>query len=99
MNYMKKFLLKDNCKALYDIGDDAPSIFFEIWYDHLNSKECVFRLVSEVGSGCTATRYTSANSDIRVRGKETARVLLEKLVAYQLEKVGDKVPDHDDFFG
>ena len=44
-------------------------------------------------------RYTSANSDIRVRGKETARVLLEKLVAYQLEKVGDKVPDHDDFFG
>ena len=77
MKYMKKFLLKDNCKALYEIGDDAPSIFFEIW-------------------------YTSANSDIRVRGKETARVLLEKLVAHQLEKVtGDfeKVPDHDDFFG
>lgn len=44
-------------------------------------------------------RYTSANSDIRVRGKETARVLLEKLVAHQLEKVGDNVPDHDDFFG
>lgn len=49
MKYMKKFLLKDNCKALYDIGDDAPSIFFEIWYDHLNSKVCVYRLVSEVG--------------------------------------------------
>ena len=31
MKYMKKFLLKDNCKALYEIGDDAPSIFFEIW--------------------------------------------------------------------
>ena len=34
-----------------------------------------------------------------MRGKETARVLLEKLVAHQLEKVGDQVPDHDDFFG
>jgi hypothetical protein len=33
MKYMKKFLLKDNCKALYEIGDDAPSIFFEIWYN------------------------------------------------------------------
>jgi hypothetical protein len=74
MKYMKKFLLKDNCKALYDIGDDAPSIFFEIW-------------------------YTSANSDIRVRGKETARVLLDKLVAYQLDKIGDEVPGHDEFFG
>lgn len=26
-------------------------------------------------------------------------MLLDKLVAHQLEKVGDNVPDHDDFFG
>lgn len=44
MKYMKKFLLKDNCKALYDIGDDAPSIFFEIWYQ--SSKFKVMRSAS-----------------------------------------------------
>jgi hypothetical protein len=66
MKYMKKYLLKNNCAALFDIGDDAPSIFFEIW-------------------------YTSANSDIRVRGKETARVLLDKLITQRLARVGDDV--------
>lgn len=70
---MKKYLLKNNCRALYEIGDDAPSIFFEIW-------------------------YTSANSDIRLRGKETARVLLDKLITQRLARVGDDVASRDDFF-
>jgi hypothetical protein len=32
MTYMHKFLSKNKYKPLYEIGDDAPSIFFEIWY-------------------------------------------------------------------
>lgn len=38
MKYMAKFLKRDNFKALYEIGDDAPSIFFEIWYTSANSQ-------------------------------------------------------------
>ena len=32
MTYMHKFLKRNKYAALYKIGDDAPSIFFEIWY-------------------------------------------------------------------
>ena len=30
IKYMYRFLKKNNYKALYEIGDDAPSIFFEV---------------------------------------------------------------------
>jgi len=38
MTYMRKFLQNDNYKALFAIGDDAPSIFFEIWYTSADSR-------------------------------------------------------------
>jgi len=34
---MSTLLTKNNFKVLYDIGDDAPNIFFEIWYTSANS--------------------------------------------------------------
>ena len=38
MNFMRKFLRKGKYKALYEIGDDAPAIFFEIWYTSADSR-------------------------------------------------------------
>jgi hypothetical protein len=38
MKWMKKFLRRNKYKALYEIGDDAPSIFFEIWYTSADSR-------------------------------------------------------------
>ena len=38
MRFMRKFLRRDKYKALYEIGDDAPSIFFEIWYTSADSR-------------------------------------------------------------
>ena len=38
MKWMKKFLRRNKYAALYDIGDDAPSIFFEIWYTSADSR-------------------------------------------------------------
>jgi len=38
MTFMRKFLQKDNYAALFAIGDDAPSIFFEIWYTSADSR-------------------------------------------------------------
>jgi len=38
MKFMKKFLRRNKYAALYDIGDDAPSIFFEIWYTSADSR-------------------------------------------------------------
>ena len=35
---MRKFLRRNKYKALYEIGDDAPSIFFEIWYTSADSR-------------------------------------------------------------
>jgi hypothetical protein len=37
MAYLYKFFRKKNYAALYEVGDDAPSIFFEIWYTCGNS--------------------------------------------------------------
>jgi len=37
MTYMHKFLRRNKHEALYKIGDDAPSIFFEIWYTSAHS--------------------------------------------------------------
>ena len=37
MKWMAALLTKNNHKILYDIGDDAPNIFFEIWYTSANS--------------------------------------------------------------
>ena len=37
MNYLYKFFKKNNFAALHEIGDDAPSIFFECWYTSSNS--------------------------------------------------------------
>ena len=34
---MYKFFKKDNYAALHEIGDDAPSIFFECWYTSAHS--------------------------------------------------------------
>ena len=34
-----------------------------------------------------------------MRGKETARVLLDKLVTYQLDKIGERVAERDEFMG
>ena len=34
---MYKFFKKDQYAALHEIGDDAPSIFFECWYTSANS--------------------------------------------------------------
>ena len=34
---MHKFFKKDNYAPLHEIGDDAPSIFFECWYTSANS--------------------------------------------------------------
>lgn len=31
MDWLARFLTKDGHAALYAIGDDAPSVFFEIW--------------------------------------------------------------------
>ncbi|KAK3238501.1 hypothetical protein CYMTET_51491 [Cymbomonas tetramitiformis] len=38
MSWMRKFLQKDKYAALHDIGDDAPSIFFEVWYTSADSR-------------------------------------------------------------
>jgi hypothetical protein len=38
MTFMRKFLQKNNYSALHSIGDDAPSIFFEIWYTSADSR-------------------------------------------------------------
>ena len=38
MRWMRNFLRKQKYKALYEIGDDAPSIFFEIWYTSADSR-------------------------------------------------------------
>ena len=38
MTFMRKFLQKNNYQALHSIGDDAPSIFFEIWYTSADSR-------------------------------------------------------------
>jgi hypothetical protein len=38
MAWLSKFLQKDKCSALYSVGDDAPSVFFEIWYTSANSQ-------------------------------------------------------------
>eukprot|EP00947_MAST-08B_sp_MAST-8B-sp1_P000735 g735.t1 len=38
MKYMHKFLRRSNYAPLYDIGDDAPAIFFEIWYTSADSR-------------------------------------------------------------
>ena len=32
MTFMRNFLRKNNFAALIEIGDDAPCIFFEIWF-------------------------------------------------------------------
>ena len=37
MNYLHRFFKKNNFAALHEIGDDAPSIFFECWYTSSNS--------------------------------------------------------------
>ena len=36
--WIYKYLAKDNFAALYEIGDDAPNIFFEIWYTTSHSR-------------------------------------------------------------
>ena len=38
MRFMRRFLRRQKYKALYEIGDDAPSIFFEIWYTSADSR-------------------------------------------------------------
>jgi len=38
MGWLFKFLTKDKHEALYAIGDDAPSVFFEIWYTSADSR-------------------------------------------------------------
>jgi len=38
MTFMWKYLRKNKFAALYAIGDDAPSIFFEIWYTAAHSQ-------------------------------------------------------------
>ena len=37
MIFMHRFFKKNNFAALHEIGDDAPSIFFECWYTSANS--------------------------------------------------------------
>ena len=38
LRHMFRFFKKKKYEALHDIGDDAPSIFFECWYTSLHSK-------------------------------------------------------------
>ena len=38
LRWLRDFLRKDKYKALYEIGDDAPSVFFEIWYTSADSR-------------------------------------------------------------
>lgn len=38
MTWLNKFLNAKNNAALYAIGDDAPSVFFEIWYTSADSR-------------------------------------------------------------
>ena len=38
MDWLARFLAKDGNAALYAIGDDAPSVFFEIWYTSADSR-------------------------------------------------------------
>ena len=83
MVFMHKFFKKNNFAALHEVGDDAPSIFFECWCgpQHLapRAPPAPCRL-------CTCrhsrpqqplrplhfllSRYTSANSAIRMHAKE-----------------------------
>ena len=37
LKMMHKFFKKKNFEALHEVGDDAPSIFFECWYTSANS--------------------------------------------------------------
>ena len=37
LKHMYKFFKRDRYAALYELGDDAPSIFFECWYTSANS--------------------------------------------------------------
>jgi hypothetical protein len=48
MNWLEKFLKSDGHAALYAIGDDAPSVFFEIWYTSADSRiRCRARGIAE----------------------------------------------------
>ena len=38
IKFMQHFFRKNQYKALYAIGDDAPSIFFEMWYTSADSR-------------------------------------------------------------
>lgn len=38
LRWLRDFLRKDHYKALFEIGDDAPSVFFEIWYTSADSR-------------------------------------------------------------
>ena len=38
MTWMARFFTRDKHKRLYAVGDDAPSIFFELWYTTADSK-------------------------------------------------------------
>ena len=38
IKFMQNFFRKSKYKALYAIGDDAPSIFFEMWYTSADSR-------------------------------------------------------------
>eukprot|EP00746_Dinoflagellata_sp_MGD_P162543 gnl/MRDRNA2_/MRDRNA2_90154_c0_seq1.p1 gnl/MRDRNA2_/MRDRNA2_90154_c0~~gnl/MRDRNA2_/MRDRNA2_90154_c0_seq1.p1 ORF type:complete len:571 (-),score=97.22 gnl/MRDRNA2_/MRDRNA2_90154_c0_seq1:168-1880(-) len=38
MHFIHKLLTRKNCEALYEIGDDAACLFFEIWYTSSDSR-------------------------------------------------------------
>jgi hypothetical protein len=48
MDWLSRYLNKDKNAALYAIGDDAPSVFFEIWYTSADSRiRCKARGIAE----------------------------------------------------
>jgi hypothetical protein len=48
MDWLARFLKSDGHAALYAIGDDAPSVFFEIWYTSADSRiRCKARGIAE----------------------------------------------------
>merc|ERR1712216_676309 len=47
MRFMHRFLLKDKAHALMEVGDDAATLFFEIWYTSANTQiRCVAKSIA-----------------------------------------------------
>ena len=72
IKFMQHFFRKSQYKAFYAIGDDAPSIFFEMWYTSADSR---VRSISK----SLAIEFTDKLEDALLKKKEKAQDEFSKL--------------------